>query len=127
VPKPPHERSAEERRDANRNCRCGWFLVDLEGRVTDERLPEATRLRSWKGNLFWSFLDPRYDISVRHLRLKRGGEELPVRTEVGEARWVRVFPSGTGRGFVIHVSLKPGCTATPPAGFAGYGVPGFDA
>jgi hypothetical protein len=103
-------------------CRCGWFLVDLEGIVTDERLPEETRLRSWVGSLFWSFFDPRYQITVRHLRLSRTGDELPVQNDEGEMRWIRVYPSATGRGFVIRVALRAGCVDSPPAGFAGYEV-----
>lgn len=107
-----------------RGCRCGWFLVDLEGHVTDERLPEETRLRSWVGNLFWTFFDPRYELSLRHLRLSRNGDELRVLNECGDKRWIRVYPSGTGRGFVIRVALRPGCALTPPSGFAGYRVDG---
>lgn len=106
--------------EPRRNCRCAWFLVDLEGIVTDERLPEETRIRSWVGSLFWSCVDPRYEITIRHLRLSRSGEELPVRNRQGERRWVTVFPSATGWGFVIRLGIRPGCTLTPPAGFAGY-------
>ena len=101
-------------------CRCGWFLVDLEGLVTDERLPEETRLRSMVGSLFWSYFDPRYEVTIRHLRISRSGEELPVRNDRGEIRWIRIFPGATGRGFVMRVALKPGCGGTPPPGFAGY-------
>ena len=103
-------------------CLCGWFLVDLEGIVTDERLPEETRLCSRVGSLFWSFIDPRYEITIRHLRMSRSGEELPVKNADGEMRWVRVFPSATGRGFVLRLACRAGCVATPPAGFAGYEV-----
>lgn len=101
-------------------CRCAWFLVDLDGVITDERMPEETRIRNGVGHLFWSFVDPRYEITLRHLRLSRSGEELPLRNDEGEMRWVRVFPSATGRGFVVRVALKPGCIASPPPGFAGY-------
>ncbi len=121
------ERSMGHPSDDARLCRCGWFLVDLQGLITDERLPEDTRLRSAVGHLFWSLIDPRYQISLRHLRLNRSGDELPVRNDEGEPRWVRVFPSGTGRGFVIRIALKPGCMLSPPAGFAGYDESSHDA